>query len=154
MPRPAKNPTSAVRPASPGKRQGRAAAAPADWDPFKEGRRLVAFYRKAEGGSLDRRAAARRLELTLAELYTRVKQRKVLVWTDGAGRLRFPAWQFGVSGMLPGVTDCLRHLGRDSWGHMRFFLTPAESAGGKTPLGLLRENRTGEAVALARQLRA
>lgn len=125
-----------------------------DWDPFAEGRRLVAFYREEEGGALDRRAAAGRLDLSLAQLYNRVKQRKVVVWTDGAGRLHFPAWQFGASGMLPGVADCLRHLGRDSWGHMRFFLTPAESAGGKTPLELLRGNRIREAVDLARQTRA
>lgn len=154
MPRPAKNPKSAVRPASPGKRQGRAAAAPGDWDPYKEGRRLVAFFRKAEGGALDRRAAAERLDLTLAQLHTRVQERKVVVWTDGKGSFHFPTWQFGASGILPGVADCLRHLGRDTWGHMRFFLTPTESAGGKTPLELLREGRTGEAVALARQLRA
>ncbi len=125
------------------------------WDPIEEGRQMVESLKQAEGGPVDRVEAAKRLNLGLAQLYNRIKAtpKEVITWLDAAGRFRFPSWQFGVNGMLPGVKECLATLAdpTDDWAVMRFFLTPAESAGGKSPLTLLRDGNIAEATALARQ---
>ena len=120
------------------------------WDPYEAGRRAVDAMKWVGGEPLSREDAAARLSISLASLYNRIKEREVVVWTDPAGRFRFPAWQFGVNGLMPGVVDCLKLLGTDDhWAVMRFFLTPSEMAGDVAPIELLRTNRIDEAKAVA-----
>jgi hypothetical protein len=118
---------------------------------------MVDELKEAEGGAENREFAASRLSLSLAQLYNRINAtpKRVVTWVDGAGRFRFPRWQFGVNGLLPGIEGCLAELSdpTDDWAVMRFFLTPAESAGEKSPLDLLRQSKVQEAITLARQTR-
>ena len=120
------------------------------FDPYEVGRRAVEALKLAEGGSLSRTEAAARLNLSLAGLYLRLQKRQIVAWTDANGRMRFPVWQFGANGMLPGIVDCLEALGRDDeWAVMRFFLTPVESMGSKSALTFLREGRIDLAKEMA-----
>lgn len=120
------------------------------WDPFEEGRRAIEALKEAGGGHLDRTEAAQRLDLRLAQLYNRIDQKKLVVWTDAAGRYRFPKWQFGANGMLAGISECLQILAdSDPWAIMRFFLTPSHAGRDKSPLDLLRAGKIAEATEIA-----
>jgi hypothetical protein len=120
------------------------------WDPYEAGRQAVEALKQADGGAVDRNEAAQRLDIGLAQLYNRIKEKKVVTWVDAAGRYQFPRWQFGANGLLPGIQDCLQILaGSDAWAIMRFFLTPSESAGDVPPVHLLRTNRIEEAKKIA-----
>lgn len=123
-----------------------------EWDPYAEGRKLVQQLKDAEGGGLDRNEAAERLSITIPALHNRRKRGGIVAWTDGgADRFKFPSWQFGENGMLPGIEECLQALeGSDEWAIMRFFLFPSDMADGKRPLDLLREGRINDALELAR----
>lgn len=125
-----------------------------DWDPYEAGRILVRNFARAEGGSISRTKAAARLGIRPEELNHLIRTKRLVVMADSKGRFHVPVWQFGPTGILPGISDCLRHLGADYWGHMRFFLTPVETANGRTPLELLRKNRIAEAVTIARETSA
>lgn len=137
---------------SPSGTADRTSAASTSWDPYEEGKKEVQQLKEAEGGGLDRNQAADRLSISIPALHSRRKQGRIVAWPDGgAHRFKFPRWQFGANGMLPGVEDCLQALrGSDEWAIMRFFLFPSESIGGKRPLDLLREGRIDEAVELAK----
>ncbi len=131
-----------------------AAARPPEekFDPYEVGRRAVEALKLAEGGSLSRTEAAARLNLSLAGLYLRLQKRQIVAWTDANGRMRFPVWQFGANGMLPGIVDCLEALGRgDEWAVMRFFLTPNASMGFKSALTFLREGNVDAAKEMAKR---
>jgi len=121
------------------------------WDPYLEGRKIVRHFRKTEGGAITRRTAARRLGISDASLTSLIRARQVVVWTDAQGRFHLPVWQFGPSGIVDGIARCLKHLGADYWAHMKFFLTLAGSAGGCTPLDLLRLGKIKEACRLAKE---
>jgi len=119
-------------------------------DPYEAGRQAIDALKEAEGGQVDRTKAAELLDISLAQLYNRIDQHKVVTWVDASGRYRFPKWQFGVNGMLQGVQDCLQLLGKaDEWAVMRFFLTPSTAAGDASPLKLLRAGRIEEAKHIA-----
>ena len=134
------------------------AAAPEDaaeqaetWDPYAEGRKIIETLQEAEGGWLDRNDAAKRMDLTVQAILTRVKKNQIVAWQDGAGRFRFPQWQFGHVGLLPGLLECLSELGdSDQWAILRFFLGESEQAGARRPLDLLREGNADDALEIAR----
>ena len=127
---------------------------PRAFDPHREGERIAEAFTQMEGGAIDAAAAAGRLGITREELRERVLAHRIVTWTDKEGRPQFPVWQFGESGLLPGIEPCLAHLGNDYWGHMKFFLTAAESAGDRSPLELLRDGRIDEALAIAKATKA
>jgi hypothetical protein len=121
-------------------------------DPYEAGRQAIDALKEAEGGHVDRTKAAELLDIGLAQLYNRLDQKKVVAWVDAAGRYHFPKWQFGVNGLLHGVSECLQILGKaDEWAVMRFFLTPSTAAGDVSPLQLLRAGRIEEAKQIASQ---
>jgi hypothetical protein len=126
-------------------------------DPIEHCLKIVEALKTAQGGAGNREYAAGRLSLSLRQLQRRISSipKSVVTWPDAKGRLRFPKWQFGTKGMLPGVEECLAELVDPSahWAAMQFFLTPAESAGDQSPLDLLRKGRISDAVTLARQTR-
>lgn len=120
------------------------------FDPYEVGRRAVDRLKAAEGGSLSHHEAAARLALSLTDLREMLKQRKVVAWTDTNGYPRFPVWQFGPEGVLPGVGACLATLGKmDEWAVMRFFLTPNPSEEDKSALEFLREGDIKSALEMA-----
>lgn len=122
------------------------------WDPFAAGRRAIEALKTAEGGAITPAEAALRLDIGRAQLYNRMKATRLVTWVDAAGRYRCPVWQFGINGLLPGVEECLSilaKLGTDEWAVMRFFLTESESAGGVSPLNLLRKGDVESAKQLA-----
>jgi hypothetical protein len=123
------------------------------WDYLAEGRKMVRALKEAEGGALGRVDAALRLGVTVKALRLWTTNGQVVAWRDGAKRFRYPVWQFGEHGLMPGVRECLAELvssGSDQWAVMRFFLAPSEQLGGRTPLALLRDGEIAGAVALAR----
>ena len=78
--------------------------------------------------------------------------RQLIAWRSAGGKWRYPRWQFGASGTLPGLKECLDALGTDNgYGAMIFFLSPRHSLDGKRPLDLLREGKIEEAVAVAKR---
>lgn len=120
--------------------------------PYELGRRAVERLKAAEGGALSRVEAAALLKISLPGLYGRVRRREVVAWTESNGKLRFPKWQFGDNGMLPGVQECLVELGKmDEWAVMRFFLTPNPSEEDRSALEFLREGQIERAVEMARR---
>lgn len=124
---------------------------PPPWSPYLKGRKILRHFRTAEDGAITRSAAARRLGISDASLTSLIRERQVVFWTDAQGRFHLPVWEFGPSGIVDGIARCLRHLGSDYWGHMKFFLSPTKSAGGCTPLDLLRLGKVTEACRVAKE---
>ena len=103
---------------------------------------------QAEGGSLSTREVTELLGLH--SLAHKRHARELIAWRGAGGKWRYPRWQFGAGGILPGLKDCLDSLGTDSgFGAMIFFLSPRYSLDGKRPLDLLRDSKIREVVAVA-----
>jgi excisionase family DNA binding protein len=123
----------------------------AKWDPFAEGRKVVEGLKSLEGGAIERTEAARRLNVAIQTLHNWVENGRIVAWKDPAGRYRFPNWQFGADGILPGIRNCLAELDSgDQWAVMCFFLIPSHYLGGRRPLDLIREGHPEKAIELAR----
>ena len=121
------------------------------WDPFAEGRKIVEELKSLEGGAIERTEAAKRLNVAIQTLHNWVENGRIVAWKDPAGRYRFPNWQFGADGILPGIRDCLAEIDSgDQWAVMIFFLIPSHYLGGKRPLDLIREGHPEKAIELAR----
>lgn len=121
------------------------------WDPYREGQRVLQELREAEGGAYTPSEACACLGISREELKALHDAKELVVWADAHGHYRIPRWQFRDGKILPGIGACLRLAGEDSAGHLKFFLTPAESSGGRSPLALLREGRVDEALEIARE---
>jgi len=121
------------------------------WDPFAEGRKIVEDLKSLEGGAIGRTEAAKRLNVAIQTVHNWVENGRIVAWKDPAGRYRFPNWQFGADGILPGIRDCLAKIDSgDQWAVMIFFLIPSHYLGGKRPLDLIREGHPERAIELAR----
>ncbi len=122
------------------------------WDPNREGTRVFLEFTEAEGGACSVEEACAHLGILREELKALHEAKELFSWADDHGRPRIPTWQFRDGKILPGIGACLRLLGEDPAGHLKFFLAPADSANGLSPLELLRAGRIDEALAIAREL--
>lgn len=121
------------------------------WDPFAEGRNVLEAMQQEEGGALNPKEAAQRLNLSVRTLVARAERNQLVAWREDKGLYRFPAWQFGTSGLLPGISECLEELaGHDQWAQMKFFLAESDYLQGRRPLDLLRDGQIKKALELAR----
>jgi len=121
------------------------------WNPWAEGRKMVRALKQAEGGALNQVEMAERLGVTVDALQVWTAERQVVAWEDGAKTFRYPVWQLGNHGLMPGIRECLAELSSsDKWAIMRFFLTPSEQLGNRTPLALVRNGQIADAIELAR----
>lgn len=105
---------------------------------------------EAEGGTLSADEAARRLGLGSREAVNkRRKAGRLLALSTGRRGYRYPAWQFGDEGVLPGFEEALRSLGVvGGWGRAAFFLGGNAGLGGERPLDLLRSGSEEEVEAV------
>lgn len=111
---------------------------------------MVRALQQADGGALGQVETAERLGVTVDVLQVWTTKRQLVAWQDEARRFRYPVWQFGKHGLMPGVRDCLAELsGSDQWAAMRFFLTPSRQLGDRTPLALLRNGEIAAVLELA-----
>jgi hypothetical protein len=101
--------------------------------------------KQEEGGSISADEAARILGLSKTSVLVRFSKGQILGWRETKQKaVRFPIWQFGEEGMLPGlpeVLDILSQAELDDWGRVMFFLNPRNSLEGKRPLDALKEGR-------------
>jgi hypothetical protein len=108
----------------------------------------------AEGGHISVMNAARRMNITPAEIRKLYRNGRVIGWRE-RHRLRLPVWQFSKTGLLPGMDTILEALRStswdDDWARMLFFLGEVGSLGGKRPLDLIREKRINAVLPLAQK---
>lgn len=93
---------------------------------------------EAEGGALSSAQAARLLRITRQAVDKRRKEGKLLAVELGKKGFRYPAWQFGLSG-LEKVLAALKD--RDSWEQLAFFLNPSAVLEDRTPLEVLQQGK-------------
>ena len=122
------------------------------WDPYREGKRVMQALREAEGGAYSIEEACASLGISLEQLKALYRAKELVSWADDQGRPQIPKWQFRDGKILPGIGSCLRMLGEDPAGHLKFFLAPSDSAGGLSPLELLQEGKLDDALAIAREV--
>jgi hypothetical protein len=65
---------------------------------------------------------------------------------------RYPVWQLGPEGTLPGLEEVLSQLhGLSPWTQLSFMLNPNDGLGGRSPLSELRDGRRERAIDAARR---
>lgn len=134
------------------------AAAP-DADPLARARlrgdRRRQALLAADGGVLGVAEVARRLALTRQAVDKRRTAGRLLAVSLGRHGYRYPAWQFGDTGPLPGlepVLAALREGDHDPWMQLAFFVEGRTDLAGRRPLDLLRAGEVKPVVTAARRL--
>lgn len=93
----------------------------------------------AEGGTWSAAQVADFLHLSRQAVDHRRKQGKLIAILVGKRAYRFPAWQFGPQGVLPGLENVLEELREyDPWMKAIFMLSPNALLDNETPLETLR----------------
>lgn len=109
-----------------------------------------------EGGTLSADEAAASLRISREAVNQRRRSGRLLALSTGRRGYRYPAWQFGEQGVLPGFERALAELSvHGQWGRAAFFLGGNELLDGRRPLDLLRRGRPEglEAVVAAARAR-
>lgn len=97
----------------------------------------------SEGGSIPAGEAALKIGISVRALGQRYREGSILGWHDEHSRAtRYPAWQFGPHGLLPGIEDVLRRFNEAAYlndmARLMFFLNRFEFLDDKRPLDCLR----------------
>ncbi len=93
----------------------------------------------AEGGTLTSEEAGQVLGVTRQAIDNRRKRGTLLAVPLGRRGYRYPAWQFGNGGVLPGLDRTLKALGDTGpWVQMAFMLNGNAWLDGRRPLDALR----------------
>ncbi len=109
-----------------------------------------------EGWTLSADEAAASLRISREAVNQRRRSGKMLALSTGLRGYRYPVWQFGEEGVLPGFEPTLKELSiHGQWGRVAFFLVGNELLDGLRSLDLLRRGRpedleAGMAAARAR----
>jgi hypothetical protein len=99
----------------------------------------------AEGGALTVDDVAKILHLTRQGVDKRRRARKLLGLDAGRRGYLYPAWQFGLDGLLPGIEEVLEVINvHDPWMRTAFFLNGNDYLAGETPLAELRRGHLDE----------
>jgi hypothetical protein len=105
---------------------------------------------EAEGGSYSSEEVAKLLGYKHRQSVDYQREVKNLVAWRSANKWRYPVWQFTKDGVLPGIKECLHALNaEENWDAMIFFLAKRHSTGGTSPLDLLKNGKTEQAIAAA-----
>ena len=92
----------------------------------------------AQGDMLRAPEVAKRLSLDLGEVEKRRRSGLLIALPDAQGRHSFPAWQFTIDGLLPGLIEVLSDIGVDSpWSQAAFFFSGDIRLDWHTPLTVL-----------------
>jgi hypothetical protein len=106
------------------------------------GRRARDKILAAEGGTLGADQVAALLRISLQAVDERRIAGELSALKTGPREYRYPAWQFGETGVLAGLEELLALLAEHPpLAVMRFFLSANQYAGGERPLDLLRKGR-------------
>lgn len=103
-----------------------------------------------EGGSISAPEAARKLGITKNAVVQRYRKGMLVGWYDEHARAtKYPLWQFGKRGLLPGIEEILRLLNESAYlddiSRIMFFLCRFGFLGDKRPLDCLRFQATSKA---------
>lgn len=108
----------------------------------------------AEGGTLSADQAAAQLGISREAVNQRRRSGKLLALSTGRRGYRYPAWQFGEEGVLPGLEQTLGSFGIEGqWGQAAFFLGGNARLDGERPLDLLRRGRPEDIAAVVEAAR-
>ncbi len=106
---------------------------------------------RAEGGALSSNEIAKVLGLSRQAVDERRRRRKLVAWRMTDGKWRYPVWQFGAGGTLPGIVECLAALEYDDQASiMDFFLLKSEMLDGMRPLDMIRIGNMDKAIEAAK----
>jgi len=107
------------------------------------------MLKKAEG-VLSSEKVAELLNLSRQAVDKRRAANQLLALTQGRRRYSYPSFQFEDGKTLDGLEAVLKHLSAlDPWMQLRFFISPHERLGSKTPIEALRSGRVSDAVRTA-----
>ena len=96
-------------------------------------------------GALDVKAAADSLGVSKASIHEMVVAGDVAALRLG-GAWRFPAWQFGAEGLLPGVSDLLANWPGSFLSLSVWACTPSARLQGRTPAQALTNSDQHDAI--------
>ena len=109
--------------------------APAFIRGIEASRRLIDEH----GGALTAVQVAGTLGISRQMVDKRRRAGKLLAVSTGRHGFRYPAWQFDVSGVLPGLAEVLRVLApRDEWMQVAFFVSEDQRLANRTPVDTLK----------------
>ena len=107
------------------------------------------MLKKAEG-VLSSEKVAELLNLSRQAVDKRRAANQLLALTQGRRGYSYPSFQFEDGKTLDGLEAVLKHLSAlDPWMQLRFFISPHERLGSKTPIEALRSGRVSDAVRTA-----
>jgi hypothetical protein len=108
-----------------------------------------------EGGTFSADEAASMLGVSREAVNQRRRSGKLLALSTGRRGYRYPVWQFGEEGVLPGFEVTLKKLSiNGQWGRAAFFLGGNLLLDGRRPLDLLRSGRPEDLEAVLEAARA
>jgi hypothetical protein len=107
------------------------------------------MLKKAEG-VLSSGKVAELLKLSRQAVDKRRAADQLLALTQGRRGYSYPSFQFEDGKTLDGLEEVLRNLSAlDPWMQLRFFTSPHERLGNKTPIEALRSGRVNDVVRAA-----
>jgi hypothetical protein len=105
---------------------------------------------KKSGGVLSSERVAELLNVSRQAVDKRRAANQLLALTQGRRGYSYPSFQFEDGKTLDGLEEVLNNLiALDPWMQLRFFTSPHERLGNKTPIEALRSGRAGEVVRAA-----
>jgi len=100
----------------------------------------------AEGGWISAAKAARLLGISVPKVLNRWRCHRLIGWPSGKA-VRFPAWQFTDSKLLPGIEGVLQIFrSKDSWRIVLCFFERRRSLANERPLDLLRRGESDKVL--------
>jgi hypothetical protein len=101
-------------------------------------------------GVLSSGKVAELLRLSRQAVDKRRAANQLLALTQGRRGYSYPSFQFENGKTLDGLEEVLRNLSAlDPWMQIRFFTSPQERLGSKTPIEALRSGRVSDVVRAA-----
>jgi len=105
---------------------------------------------KKSGGVLSSERVAELLNVSRQAVDKRRAGNQLLALTQGGRGYRYPSFQFEEGQTLEGLEEVLKNLsGLDPWMQLKFFTSPQERLGDKTPIEALRSGATNIVVRAA-----
>jgi hypothetical protein len=105
---------------------------------------------KTAGGVLSARAVADLLNISRQAVDKRRAANQLLALTQGRRGYSYPSFQFQEGRTLEGLGTVLTKLKSiDNWMQLKFFITPHERLGNRTPIEALQSGRINDVVSVA-----
>jgi hypothetical protein len=106
---------------------------------------------QAEGRPLSAREVEELLGITRQAVAKARAAGRLVGLPTGGGQYLYPSWQFGESGVLPGLREVRRGLpgGDDPWTFTAFMVSPNARLTGEAPLAALRRGAVQDVIRAA-----